>query len=114
MVGPDSIGASQPPLTQQQQQALKGLHEAATQFEGVFLQMVMSSMSDTVPKDDIFGKSSSSEQTWQSMLDNERSQEMAKNGGFGLAAELEREYRSQVLAGAAQESKVQVEGRIDP
>lgn len=106
--------AASQPLTADQKAALAKLHQAATQFEGVFLQMLMSSMRDTVPKETIFGKDSASEGTWQSMLDNEYSQAMAKSGGVGLAAQLEKQLRSQVLGNAAQEAHTQVDGRIAP
>lgn len=96
-------------LTPEQQQALKNLHQAATKFEGVFLQMLMSAMNDTVSKDSIFGKDSASEQTWQGMLSDERAQAMAKSGAFGLAQQLEQQLRSQVLGDAAHESKAQVD-----
>jgi Rod binding domain-containing protein len=109
----DKAGASQP-LTPEQQQALQKLHEAATQFEGVFMQMVMSAMQDTVPKDSIFGQESDAEQTWSEMLNNERAQAIAKQGGLGIGKALEAQLRSQVLADAKQEAHVQVEGRMDP
>ena len=102
------------PLTAEQKKALQNLHDASTQFEGVFLQMVMSSMRDTVPKESIFGEDSTS-QTWQSMLDDEYSQQMAKSGGFGLAAQLEQQMRAAVLANAKTESNANVdERRIEP
>jgi Rod binding domain-containing protein len=107
------VGQSQTP-TPEQKEALKRLHDASTQLEGVFLQMVMSAMRDTVPKDSIFGKESASEGTWQDMLDNERSQAIAKQGSFGIAKVLEEQMRSQVLADAPQESHVQVDRRVDP
>jgi len=103
------------PLTNEQKQALQNLHQAATQFEGVFLQMVMSAMRDTVPQNSIFGQDSASGQTWQSMLDDEYSQQMAKSGGLGLAQQLERQMRNVVLSNAHNESKVNVdERRIEP
>lgn len=117
MGGPNIVGAAaqaQQPLTADQTKALQKLHEAATQFEGVFMQMVMSAMRDTVPQESIFGKDSASEQTWQSMLDDQYSQAMARSGGVGLAAQLERQMRSAVLANAAHESQVQVKGRVSP
>jgi Rod binding domain-containing protein len=70
------------PLTPAQKQALAKLHDAATQFEGVFTEMLMNAMQDTVPQQTLFGGDNSAEQTWQSMLNDERSQEMAKNGSF--------------------------------
>jgi peptidoglycan hydrolase FlgJ len=112
---PSMVAAQQQQLSPDQKRALQNLHDAATEFEGVFLQMVMSSMRDTVPQDSIFGQESSSEQTWQSMLDDEYSQQMAKSGGFGLAAQLEQQMRPAVLANAANESRIHVNERaIEP
>ena len=113
------IGGAQPEkpaqeLTPVQKQALSRLHDAATQLEGVFLQMVMSAMNDTVPKDSIFGQESASEQTWQSMLSDERAQAMAKNGGLGIGKILEDQLRNQVLGDAQHEAHVDVNRRIDP
>jgi Rod binding domain-containing protein len=107
--------AESKPLTPDQKAALAKLHDAATKFEGVFLQMVMSSMRDTVPKDSIFGKDSvGAQDTWQGMLDDEYSQAMSKSGGLGLAKQLEDQLRPQVLGDAAQEAHTQVDGRIAP
>jgi len=99
-------------LTPTQKQALAKLHDAATQFEGVFLQMVMSAMRDTVPKESIFGKDDASGDTWQGMLDQQYAQAMAKSGGLGLAQQLERQLRAQVLGDADREAHTQVQGRI--
>lgn len=106
-----AAGAQSAPLTADQKKALDNLHKAATQFEGVFLQMVMSSMRSTVPQESIFGKDSASEQTWQGMLDNEYSQQMAKSGGVGLAAQLERQLRNVVLSDAGAEAHANVDDR---
>ena len=116
-MGIDKIAGAQnaAPLTNEQKQALGKLHQAATQLEGVFLQMVMSTMRETVPQNDLFGKDQSAEQTWQSMLDDEYSQQMAKSGGLGLAQQLERQMRSVVLSNAATESHANVDDRrIEP
>ena len=111
----DKLGApAQPPLTPDQKEALTKLHDAATQFEGVFMQMVMSAMQDTVPKDSIFGQESDAEQTWSEMLNDQRAQAIAKEGGLGIGKVLEEQMRSQVLANAKQEAHVQVDGRIEP
>ena len=101
-------------LTPEQQEALKRLHEAATQFEGVFMQMVMDAMQETVPKDSVFGQESASEETWQSMLNDERAQAMAKDGGLGIGRVLEEQMRSQVLSDAHQEAHVDVNRRTEP
>jgi Rod binding domain-containing protein len=102
------------PLTPDQKQALAKLHDVATQFEGVFVEMLMNAMQDTVPQNTLFGGDNSAEQTWQSMLNDERSQEMAKNGSFGLAQQLENQLRAQVLGDASHEAHVQVDRRIEP
>ena len=93
------------PLTADQQAALKKLHDAATQFEGVFLNMLMSAMRDTVPKETIFGKTSGAEQMWQGMLDQQQADAIAKSGTLGVARIMENQLRSTVLNDAAQEAK---------
>ncbi|HVA34443.1 MAG TPA: rod-binding protein [Candidatus Baltobacteraceae bacterium] len=98
-------------LTPDQKKALQNLHQAATQFEGVFLQMVMGAMRETVPTSSIFGQDSASEKTWQSMLDDEYSQQMAGAGGFGLAAQLEQQMRATVLSDPAAEAHTNVDQR---
>lgn len=101
-------------LTPDQKQALAKLHDAATQFEGVFLEMLMNAMQDTVPQQSLFGGDNSAEQTWQSMLNDERAQAIAKNGSFGLAEQLENQMRNQVLTDASHEAHVDVDKRIEP
>lgn len=107
-LGTQVLPASTTPLTAVQKKALAQLHQAATKLEGVFLQMVMSAMQDTIPKDSIFGKDDASQGTWTSMLNDERSQAMANQGGFGLAQSLETQLRARVLSDAAAESKANV------
>jgi peptidoglycan hydrolase FlgJ len=100
--------------TPEQQQALKKLHEAATQLEGVFMQMVMNAMEDTVPKDSIFGKQDPGTETWQSMLNDQRAKAIAESGSLGIARVLEEQLKNQVLGDANHESHVDVDRRIDP
>lgn len=102
------------PLTDVQKQALARLHAAATQLEGVFLQMVMNAMDKTVDKESIFGKESSSEETWQGMLSDQRAQAIAKSGALGIGKVLEAQLRNQVLGDAQHEAHVEVDRRIDP
>lgn len=112
---PQPAQPAQPALTADQKQALARLHQAATQLEGVFLEMVMNEMQDTVPKESLFGSDNTqSEETWQGMLNNERAQAIAQSGSFGIAKTLEAQLRKQVLSDADQEAHVQVEGRIEP
>ena len=111
---PNAQSAADAKLTPTQKQALAKLHDAATQFEGVFLNILMNAMQDTVPQQSIFGEEDSSEQTWQGMLNDERSQSIAKNGSFGLAKQLEDQLRDRVLGNADSEARADVDGRIEP
>lgn len=96
------------PLTPLQKQALARLHAAATQLEGVFMQMLMSAMQQTVPKESIFGQQSTADDTYQQMLDDQRATAMAKSGNVGIARILEEQLRSSVLADASNEAKAEI------
>lgn len=109
-----SVGAKPAQYTPQQKAALERLHTAATQLEGVFLNMLFTAMRDTVPKESIFGKQSNAEATFQSMLDEQRSEKMAQSGSFGIAKVLEEQLKQSVLGDAAQESKTDVPGGMEP
>jgi Rod binding domain-containing protein len=111
----DKIGPQQQqPLTQAQKNALDRLHTAATQLEGVFLDMLFSAMRDTVSKESIFGKQSGTEETFQTMLDEQRSQSVAQSGSFGIARVLEEQLRQSVLSDASRESKTEIPKELEP
>ena len=76
-------------------EALKG---AATQFEAMFINMMMKSMRDATPQDELTG----SEQTkmFTGMLDQQLSQNMAKRG-VGLADMLIRQLSAQATSAQA-------------
>jgi Rod binding domain-containing protein len=97
----DPLNALPPasPLTADQQAALKKLHAAATQLEGVFVGMLYKEMQSTVPKDGILGKQSNAEAMWQDMLADKQSDAIAQSGSFGIAKMIENQLRAQVLAG---------------
>lgn len=87
------------PLTADQQAALKKLHAAATQLEGVFVGMLFKEMQSTVPTDDgIFGKQSNAEGIWRDMLSDKQADVAAQTGQFGIAKMIESQLRAQVLA----------------
>lgn len=112
---PQKIGAQQAQqYTPQQKQALERLHTAATQLEGVFLDMMFSAMRETVPQESVFGKESSAEQTFQTMLDEQRSQQMAQSGSIGIAKVLEEQLKQSVLADSSRESKSAVPRELEP
>ena len=58
--------------------------EAAQQFEAMFIQMMMKSMREASFKGELLD--SSALETFQGMQDREISVQLAKRGGFGLAA----------------------------
>ncbi len=95
----DSISnaANTPPLTADQTAALKKLHDAATQLEGVFVGMLFKEMHKDQPDSDIFGKTTNADQTWQDMLDEKRADAIAKTGSFGIAKVVEEQLRSSVI-----------------
>jgi len=98
-IKPVTPAAPAAPLTAAQQAALKKLHDAATQLEGVFVGMLFKEMQSTVPSDDgIFGKESNAESMWRDMLSDQQANEAAKTGSFGIAKMVESQLRNQVLA----------------
>jgi flagellar protein FlgJ len=105
---------NQTSYTPEQQQALSRLHTAATQLEGVFLNMLFSAMRDTVGKETITGQEDSATQTFQGMLDEQRAQSVAQTGSFGIARVLEEQLKSSVLSDAKREAKTQVSKELDP
>lgn len=111
----DKTGGIQPPqYTPQQKQALDRLHTAATQLVGVFLNMLFSSMQETVGNEDIFGKADNTTQTFQSMLNEQRAQGVASTGAFGIARVLEEQLKNSVLTDASRESKTNVTKEFEP
>lgn len=72
-------------------EALKG---AATQFEAMFINMMMKSMRDATPTDEGGISDSQSSKMFTSMLDQQMSQDMAKRG-VGLADMLIRQLSAQ-------------------
>ena len=102
----DPIAATQSkPLTPDQQAALSNLHKVATQFEGLFVGMLLHELHKDQPDDTLFGKRSSGEKIFSDMLDDQRAQSMASTGYFGIAKEIEAQMRSAVLANAGHEAK---------
>ncbi len=76
-------------------EALKG---AATQFEAMFINMMMKSMRDATPQDELTGSEQS--KMFTGMLDQQMSQNMAKRG-VGLADMLIRQLSAQATGAQA-------------
>jgi Rod binding domain-containing protein len=88
---------SNAPLTAEQTAALKKLHNAAVQLEGVFVGMLFKSMRENEPQEGLFGKESNADKTWKDMLDEKRADAVASTGQFGIAKIVEQQLRAQVL-----------------
>ena len=63
--------------------------DVASQFESIFIQMMLKSMRDTVPEGGLFD--SSQMNSYQEMFDQQISLDMARKGGIGLAEIIERQ-----------------------
>ena len=67
------------------------INEVAEQFESMFIQMMLKSMRDALPKDGLF--SSNDMETYTEMADQQIAVNMAKSGGIGLADVIARQLR---------------------
>jgi Rod binding domain-containing protein len=94
---PLATASSAAPLTAEQQSALKKLHEAATQLEGVFVGMLFKAMHENAPEESLTGKVTNAEQTWNDMLDEKRADAMAQTGQLGIAKMIENQLRASVI-----------------
>ena len=68
----------------------KAARDAAEQFEAIFIAQMLSPMFETVPTDDLMG-GGPAEGMYQSMMVQEASKSIARNGGIGLADTVYRE-----------------------
>lgn len=68
------------------------LQKAAQDFEAVLLNMVLKAMWKTIPKSDLFEKSSAT-QIYEGLMHSSLSEEMARNGGMGIAKVLAKQLR---------------------
>ncbi|MDB5813527.1 MAG: flagellar rod assembly protein/muramidase FlgJ [Rhodocyclales bacterium] len=71
----------------------EAIKATAKQFEGVFLQLVLKSLRDTVPKDGMLD--SDSTRFYEEMGDQQMAAVLAQRGGVGLAAALEKQLMRQ-------------------
>lgn len=80
------IQAIQPPPTAQAAGVTPA--EAAKQFEAYILKMVLSEMRKTIGSDDSSLLSSRATRTYDTLMDDALSRQMAEKGTFGLAQQL--------------------------
>ena len=61
----------------------KAINEVASQFEALFVQQMMKSMRDAVPKSDLMN--SDHLDTYQAMADQQMAMSLSQQGGIGIA-----------------------------
>jgi len=67
----------------------EAIKEVAKQFESLFVQMMLKSMRDTVPENELFG--SNAERMYQDMYDKQLSMHISSSRGIGLSNVIERQ-----------------------
>lgn len=82
----------------------KKLWKATTEFESMFMDIVMKSMRATVMESDLMGNSSQTKM-FQEMLDQEWSKSAGKTGKFGLASAMYKQMVQRQMAATAPETK---------
>jgi len=85
----------------------QAVDEVAEQFESMFIQMMLKSMRDALPKDGIF--SSNDMDTYTEMADQQIAVNMAKSGGIGLADVIARQLRPEPSINEARQSGIALE-----
>lgn len=71
------------------EQSPEAIKKVAKQFEALFVKMMLKSMRDTVPENELFG--SKAEKMYQDMYDKQLSAEISNGRGIGLANVIERQ-----------------------
>ena len=74
------------------------LNKVATQFEALFIQMMLKSMRDTMSQDGMFDNDAT--RTYMGMLDQQLATSMSGKSGFGLSEIIARQLRGTGPAGA--------------
>jgi len=81
----------------------QAIDEVAEQFESMFIQMMLKSMRDALPKDGMF--SSNDMNTYTEMADQQIAVNMAKSGGIGLADVIARQLRPEPSVSESHQSE---------
>ena len=84
---PAEVARVRQPPTSAERAAMK---KAATEFESFFLYYMLKTMRQAVPKGGLLD--SKVGETYMGMLDQEVANQAAKQGGFGLAKSIERQF----------------------
>lgn len=91
--------------TKMQQDPKAGIKDAAKQFEGMFMQMVMKSMRDATPADGLMN--SDATRFYTSILDQQMAQQLASTGQMGFARMIEAQLGRMSGASVTEEAPLQ-------
>ena len=86
------------------------IKKIAADFESIFLEIVLKSMRDTVPKSELID-GGNGEQIFQSMLDNEYAKSLANQGNTGIGGAVEKHLLGLMSPNAGQEEVLKRIGR---
>ena len=84
----------------------KAIEEVASQFEALFIQQMMKSMRDAVPKSDL--TQSDHLETYQSMADRQMAVGLSRQGGIGIARMLVEQMQSKSYVASPENSGADV------
>ena len=82
----------------------KAIEEVASQFEALFIQQMMKSMRDAVPKSDLMN--SNHLDTYQAMADQQMAVSLSQQGGIGIARMLVEQMQTKNYVPSAQNPEV--------
>jgi len=88
----------------------KSQKEAAIQFEAMFTRMLLKEMRETMPEDGMF--SSKEMSMFMGMLDEQMAEDIARQGGLGLAKSLESYMQTSTETTAPKRDRMPVKGQI--
>jgi flagellar protein FlgJ len=84
----------------------KAIEEVASQFEALFIQQMMKSMRDAVPKSDLLH--SDHLETYQAMADQQMAVSLSQQGGIGIARMLVEQMQTKGYVQSARNSDVHI------
>ena len=84
----------------------KAIEEVASQFEALFIQQMMKSMRDAVPKSDLM--QSDHLETYQSMADQQMAVSLSQQGGIGIARMLVEQMQTKGYVPSTQNPDVDI------
>ena len=88
----------------------KSKEEAAIQFEAMFTRMLLKEMRETMPEDGMF--SSKEMSMFMGMLDEQLAEEIARQGGLGLAKDMESYMHTATETTKPKRDRMPVKGQI--